>query len=64
MLTTPSYLTVRTMERSAERDVPRVVAKERARTPAREGHSRAEIAALLGTMFLLLPFGLLLMLGL
>jgi hypothetical protein len=57
MLTTHDFLRVRVPARSPERVVDRV-------KPEQRGHSRWEIAALLGTLSLLLPFGLLVMLGL
>jgi hypothetical protein len=56
MLITHSYLPARVSARAQES------VAVRAEAPA--GHSRAEIAALVGTMLLLIPFGLLLLFGL
>ena len=55
MLTTHDFLTIGVPARVEERVAAKVDAP---------GHSRWEIAALLGTLSLLLPFGLLLLLGL
>jgi hypothetical protein len=60
MLTTHGYVAVRIPARTRTREGERAV--ERVEAPT--GHSRWEIAALLGTLSLLLPFGLLVVLGL